>query len=757
MIRFRLLLSFIIFFSFNSYAQRYYGISKEEFGRTKAQSKAFQWKNFSSANFEYNFYKGGEQITRNAAEYLEKAYPKIIDILGYVPYETVKIFVFNSPNDINATNLSNGDLKLKNGAVIDMKNSRILTAFDKNDSLFHQQMVKNVTTVYVNEMLFGGNFRESLENQILLSLPEWFIAGITAYVAESDNSALFEDFRKAITDAQSKKLSSLREQEAALVGQSIWHYIALKYGKNNISNILNLTRVIRDEQSSITSTLGISFSRFIKEWRDFYLLGLPVVEVEPQAEKVDEGKIEIRPLELRPGEVNTDDYVFDEVNLQRFSDLATLEKKAQPSNNKSPRPDLLGTPQGKFTAIKAFQNFLILKEPKLEIVGDPVRQFGLGYSLGINDLLQNNVFEISSYIRPTTPLFKSYDLNMSYGYYAKKTNFRFTYTKRSVNMETIDARDGFLFKPLNYIVSEDRPEYLYRRLVGQTLSAAIIYPLSKTVKLEINPSVVKNDDIDFSLNRLEGIVSDFYFAPGFRLVFDNSKTNKFGIESGTKIKFSLDKYYHTSSNLKNFQNYYLDARHYQHLIKGLQLAGRLSYGSSTGRKPSYTFIGGVENSLNRATYRSDVLLTGGNPDLKNILFYNFPGNLRGFDFGRLYGNNHLLLNIELRAHLAEYLPQMALSSRFIRDFQIVGFYDMGTVWMGKTGPFSRKNSLNTTISQKGPFIIEVTNFKNPFLSGLGTGLRSTIFGVFVRADYGFGIEDKSFNGSRFYLSVGKDF
>ncbi|RYF55010.1 MAG: hypothetical protein EOO39_38570, partial [Cytophagaceae bacterium] len=58
--------------------------------------------------------------------------------------------------------------------------------------------------------------------------------------------------------------------DAERVGQSIWNYIGQKYGRDNISNILNLTRIIRNEQSSIQSTLGIPYNRFLRDWRDYY-------------------------------------------------------------------------------------------------------------------------------------------------------------------------------------------------------------------------------------------------------------------------------------------------------------------------------------------------------------------------------------------------------------------------------------------------------------------------------------------------------
>jgi hypothetical protein len=96
------------------------------------------------------------------------------------------------------------------------------------------------------------------------------MSGIAAYIAEGWSPELDDYMRDAIVHRQMKKPSLLTGPEATLVGQSIWNYIAERYGKDNISNILNLTRIIRTEQTSVASTLGISFTRFLKDWRDFY-------------------------------------------------------------------------------------------------------------------------------------------------------------------------------------------------------------------------------------------------------------------------------------------------------------------------------------------------------------------------------------------------------------------------------------------------------------------------------------------------------
>ena len=76
--------------------------------------------------------------------------------------------------------------------------------------------------------------------------------------------------REYVYHNQTDKFARLSEEANELVGQSIWNYIVQKYGQRSISNILNLARIIRNEENSVSRTLGLPFNQFILEWRTFY-------------------------------------------------------------------------------------------------------------------------------------------------------------------------------------------------------------------------------------------------------------------------------------------------------------------------------------------------------------------------------------------------------------------------------------------------------------------------------------------------------
>ena len=80
------------------------------------------------------------------------------------------------------------------------------------------------------------------QSAILLNLPAWFINGASLYVAKGWSMEMDDYIRDYINTKKPKKLNKLTGQEAALAGQSVWNFIAQKYGKSNIGNILNYTR-----------------------------------------------------------------------------------------------------------------------------------------------------------------------------------------------------------------------------------------------------------------------------------------------------------------------------------------------------------------------------------------------------------------------------------------------------------------------------------------------------------------------------------
>ncbi|MCB0570318.1 MAG: hypothetical protein KDC66_11165 [Phaeodactylibacter sp.] len=250
---------------------------------------------------------------------------------------------------------------------------------------------------------------------------------------------------------------------------------------------------------------------------------------------------------------------------------------------------------------------------------------------------------------------------------------------------------------------------------------------------------------------------------GLRLeyVFDNTLDVALNIKNGTRYKvftemvkrFDLELDNGASLNFnKGFMTIVgFDARHYQRVLKHSVLAARLAGATSFGSEKILYYLGGVDNWL-FTSFNNEIPI----PQNDEFAYQTIASNMRGFDLNIRNGNTYLLLNTELRMPVFKYLSKR-IRSPFFRNFQLVGFFDLGSAWEG-LDPFSKDNPLNTSIIPNGPLVsVKVNYFRDPVVAGYGFGARALLFGYMLRIDYGWGIETRQVQDPKLYVSLGMDF
>jgi hypothetical protein len=141
---------------------------------------------------------------------------------------------------------------------------------------------------------------------------------------------------------------------------------------------------------------------------------------------------------------------------------------------------------------------------------------------------------------------------------------------------------------------------------------------------------------------------------------------------------------------------------------------------------------------------------------KNYAFQTLATNMRGFTQNIRNGNNFAVINSELRLPVFRYLANRPISSSLLNNFQIVGFFDAGTAWSG-LHPWSGENAYDTETFDNGPVQVVIDSNRDPIVFGYGYGVRTRIFGYFLRLDWAYGIENNTLLPRIFYLSLNLDF
>ncbi|GAA4359760.1 hypothetical protein GCM10023185_26640 [Hymenobacter saemangeumensis] len=245
--------------------------AQEPFGRVRIQYKNFEWQQFATQNFIVYFYDGGEPSARRAAEYAERELQRITALIGYYPYSKTTLLLYNSVGDLRQSNIGlSSDKQLTGGETPIARMSKVQIAFTGQQTDFKRELSTQITTVLLNDMMYGGSLKEVLQSSYLLQLPDWFIGGAAAYAAEGWSVEMDGYMRDMTRQHTSNRTAPFFLRNPQLAGQSIWNYVAERYGYTTIQNILNLTRITRDIEVGISSSLNVPFKVFLKDWLTYY-------------------------------------------------------------------------------------------------------------------------------------------------------------------------------------------------------------------------------------------------------------------------------------------------------------------------------------------------------------------------------------------------------------------------------------------------------------------------------------------------------
>jgi Tol biopolymer transport system component len=242
----------------------------EVFGKNRIQYRQFKWQYLSSENFDVYYYDARKVVAQNALEYLEAEFDRITDLIGYPPYFKTKVFLYNSLADLRQSNVGlNRTVYTVNGETEFIK-PYVEVANVGTAQEFKEELLFQISDLMVNEMMFGGSLKDIFQSSILMNLPDWFVDGASLYVAKGWSAEMDDYIRQHMRTKKPKKISRLGGREAALAGQSVWNFIAEKYGKSSVGNILNYTRITRNEEKSVLITLGVTFKQLMAEWYKYY-------------------------------------------------------------------------------------------------------------------------------------------------------------------------------------------------------------------------------------------------------------------------------------------------------------------------------------------------------------------------------------------------------------------------------------------------------------------------------------------------------
>jgi Tol biopolymer transport system component len=237
------------------------------FGKNKVQYAKFNWWYIQTDHFDIYFSDGGEKIAEFTAVAAESAYESVSKSFRYQLVNRVPIIVANSHNDFQQSNVVGEYLEEGVGGVTELFKNRVLVPFEGNYKQFRHVIHHELVHAIINDMFYGGSIQSIIANNITLQLPLWLNEGIAEYEAqrwETDSDMFLRD---ATVHEYLPPINRLYGYFAYRGGQSLWWYIANKYGQQKIGDILNRIKSTRSVEQGFRGALGLSLEELSERWQ----------------------------------------------------------------------------------------------------------------------------------------------------------------------------------------------------------------------------------------------------------------------------------------------------------------------------------------------------------------------------------------------------------------------------------------------------------------------------------------------------------
>jgi len=276
----------------------------------------------------------------------------------------------------------------------------------------------------------------------------------------------------------------------------------------------------------------------------------------------------------------------------------------------------------------------------------------------------------------------------------------------------------------------------------------------RTDKLVVRPG--DNPDLDTFALKQPDLNKQTFAVSHLEYVYDNTVLKATNIWNGLRYKFYVDFNYQlnqsqTGEGRKMF-NFGFDARNYYPIYRNFIWAVRAAGDFSWGNQKIIYYLGGTDGWLFPKASPTPTPA----PD-QDYAYQSLAVTMRGFNQNVANGNNAIVMNSELRLPVFTTLFNKPINNAFLRNFEVLQFFDLGTAWNGAYDKIERPTVHYTDPNNPNVQILIRAGGIGPFVGSYGFGVRSTLLGYFLRLDLGWEMNGFFRGQPILQFSMGVDF
>ncbi len=243
-----------------------------EFGKNRVQYGEYYWTFYRYEKFDVYFYLNGKNLAQYTASVAARKLAEFENFFNHTLDHRIVFIVYNKLSEFRQSNIGlvTADNQANTGGVTKIIDNKVFLYFEGDHKNFDTQISAAIAEVLVNQILYGGNFREKITNSTLIELPEWYTKGLISYLSNEWDFEIENRIKDGILSGKYEKFNYLLNEDAQFAGHSIFYYVAQIYGKAVIQNIIYMTRINKNADSGFMYVLGASVKDISFDWLNFY-------------------------------------------------------------------------------------------------------------------------------------------------------------------------------------------------------------------------------------------------------------------------------------------------------------------------------------------------------------------------------------------------------------------------------------------------------------------------------------------------------
>ncbi len=241
----------------------------QSFGQNKVQYKHFDWSFIKSPHFDVYYYGDEISLANFTAGVLEESYGQVSKHLRWELNKRVSVIIYHSHNDFQQTNVVWSYMSEGIGGVTELLKNRIVVPFEGSYAQFRHVIHHELVHAVINDMIYGGNIQSMISGRVRLNIPLWANEGLAEYLSSNWDTNADMIMRDLAVHEYIPNIQQLNYYFAYKGGQSVWRFLAEKYGREKIGEIFVTMKHSQNAEAGFKKALGMDYDKLTEQWNKY--------------------------------------------------------------------------------------------------------------------------------------------------------------------------------------------------------------------------------------------------------------------------------------------------------------------------------------------------------------------------------------------------------------------------------------------------------------------------------------------------------